>query len=92
MRPQHLVQIAFPVDGSTVPLPESDGPDSEGLVPLVLKAEGGALPLRWLVNGRPVSSQPYLRQTQWDPDGKGAQRVTVIDAAGKSASAEIWLK
>ncbi len=91
-RPQNRLQIAFPVDGSTVPLPESDGPDSEGLVPLVLKAEGGALPLRWLVNGRPVSSQPYLRQTQWDPDGKGAQRVTVIDAAGKSASAEIWLK
>lgn len=86
-RPQNRLRIAFPLDGSTVPLPESEPP-----IPLVLKAEGGNLPLRWLVNGKPVSSPPYLRQAQWDPDGKGAQRVTVIDAGGKSASAEVWLK
>lgn len=86
-RPQNRLRIAFPLDGSTVPLPESDVP-----MPLVLKAEGGNLPLRWLVNGKPVTSLPYLRQAQWDPDGKGAQRVTVIDAGGKSVSAEIWLK
>nr|WP_298684710.1 penicillin-binding protein 1C [uncultured Dongia sp.] len=86
-RAQNNLRIAFPLDGSTVPVAESDP-----LLPLVLKAEGGNLPLRWLVNGKPVSSPPYLRQAQWDPDGKGAQRVTVIDAGGKSASAEIWLK
>jgi len=86
-RPQNRLRIAFPLDGSTVPLPESEVP-----VPLVLKAEGGNLPLRWLVNGKPVSSPPYLRQAQWDPDGKGAQRVTVIDAGGRSVSAEVWLK
>lgn len=84
---QDKLRIAFPLDGSTVPLP-----DSAPLLPLVLKAEGGSLPLRWLVNGHPVTSPPYLRQAQWDPDGKGAQRVTVIDAGGRSASAEIWLK
>jgi penicillin-binding protein 1C len=86
-RSEDRVRIAFPLDGSTVPLTEVDVP-----LPLVLKAEGGNLPLRWLVNGRPVSSVPYLRQAQWTPDGKGAQRVTVIDAGGRSASAEIWLK
>ncbi|MBI2253827.1 MAG: penicillin-binding protein 1C [Proteobacteria bacterium] len=86
-RPQNRLRIAFPLDGSTVPVPESETP-----VPLVLKAEGGSLPLRWLVNGRPVASPPYLRQAQWDPDGKGAQRVTVIDAGGRTASAEVWLK
>lgn len=86
-REQDKLRIAFPLDGATVPMAESDPP-----LPLVLKAEGGNLPLRWLVNGRPVSSAPYLRQAQWDPDGKGAQRVTVIDAGGRSASAEIWLK
>ncbi|MDY0874278.1 penicillin-binding protein 1C [Dongia rigui] len=86
-RPLNRLRIAFPLDGSTVPLPESETP-----VPLVLKAEGGNLPLRWLVNGKPVTSPPYLRQAQWDPDGKGAQRVTVIDAGGKSVSAEVWLK
>ena len=86
-RAQNKLRIAFPLDGSTVPVAESDP-----LLPLVLKAEGGNLPLRWLVNGKPVSSPPYLRQAQWDPDGKGAQHVTVIDAGGRSASAEIWLK
>lgn len=86
-RPQNRLRIAFPLDGSTVPLPERDA-----LMPFVLKAEGGNLPLRWLVNGKPVSSQPYLRQAQWEPDGKGAQRVTVIDSGGRSASAEVWLK
>ncbi|WP_374652971.1 penicillin-binding protein 1C [Dongia sp.] len=86
-RSRNRLRIAFPLDGATVPMPESEVP-----VLLVLKAEGGNLPLRWLVNGKPVSSPPYLRQAQWDPDGKGAQRVTVIDAGGRSASAEIWLK
>lgn len=87
LKEREKLRIAFPLDGSTVPLPESETP-----LPLVLKAEGGNLPLRWLVNGKPVTSPPYLRQAQWDPDGKGAQRVTVIDSGGRSASAEIWLK
>ena len=86
-REEDKLRIAFPLDGSTVPVADSDP-----MLPLVLKAEGGNLPLRWLVNGKPVISPPYLRQAQWDPDGKGAQRVTVIDAGGRSASAEIWLK
>jgi penicillin-binding protein 1C len=45
-----------------------------------------------MVNGHAVDSQAYLRQTQWDPDGRGAHRVTVMDATGQSTSAEIWLK
>ncbi len=86
-RSQNRLRISFPLDGSTVPLTENDV-----VMPFVLKAEGGNLPLRWLVNGKPVSSPPYLRQAQWEPDGKGAQRVTVIDSGGRSASAEVWLK
>ncbi len=78
------LRIAFPVDGSTLPV--------AGLAALEVKATGGALPLRWLINGREIESQPYLRQAQWSLSGLGAQRITVIDAAGHSASAEIWLK
>jgi penicillin-binding protein 1C len=75
--------IQMPVDGATVDLAKES---------LVLTARGGALPLRWLVNGRPVDSEPFRRQAEWLPDGRGAARVTVIDGLGRSASAKVWLK
>jgi penicillin-binding protein 1C len=88
LMPRNPLRIAFPLDGVTMMLAKA----AETPQPFVLKAEGGKLPLRWMVNGKAVGSQPYLRQTQWDPDGRGAHRVTVIDASGQSTSAEIWLK
>ena len=48
--------------------------------------------LRWLVNGRPVDSERFRRQAEWQPDGRGAAQVTVIDGLGRSASAKVWLK
>jgi penicillin-binding protein 1C len=75
--------IQLPVNGSTVDVEQAS---------LVLTARGGALPLRWLVNGRPVDSEPFRRQAEWEPDGRGAARVTVIDGLGRSASAQVWLK
>jgi penicillin-binding protein 1C len=39
-----------------------------------------------------VRSAPYRRQAQWQPDGIGATRITVIDRAGKSASVEVWIQ
>ena len=75
--------IQMPVDGSTVDVQQAS---------LVLTARGGALPLRWLVNGRPVDSEPFRRQAEWLPDGRGAAQVTVIDGLGRSASAKVWLK
>jgi penicillin-binding protein 1C len=76
-------RIQMPVDGSTVDVVSTS---------LVLAARGGALPLRWLVNGRPVDSEPFRRQAEWQPDGRGAAQVTVIDGLGRSASAKVWLK
>lgn len=81
-------RIVYPVDGAEIDLP-AKGPD---LPELVLEASGGELPLRWLVNGRPVAAMPYRRQAEWPPDGLGAARVTVIDNNGRSASSEIWLR
>ncbi|HVM85739.1 MAG TPA: penicillin-binding protein 1C [Candidatus Binatia bacterium] len=75
--------IQSPVDGATLDLVNAS---------LVLTARGGALPLRWLVNGKPVDSEPFRRQAEWQPDGRGAARVTVIDGLGRSASAAVWLK
>jgi penicillin-binding protein 1C len=82
------VRIAYPVDGATLELAGADEP----LPALTLQAIGGALPLRWLINGVPVASQPYRRQAQWQPDGRGQVRVTVIDRDGNSASSAVWIK
>jgi penicillin-binding protein 1C len=82
------VKVAFPVDGALLELAPADQP----LPSLILQADGGALPLRWLVNGRPISSLPYRRQAEWGPDGRGAVRVTVVDRDGRSASSSIWIK
>jgi penicillin-binding protein 1C len=82
------VRIAYPIDGATLELAGADQP----LPALTLQANGGALPLRWLVNGLPIDSQPYRRQAQWNPDGRGQVRVTVIDREGNSASSAVWIK
>ncbi len=82
------VRIAYPIDGATLELAGADQP----LPALTLQANGGALPLRWLVNGLPIESQPYRRQAQWSPDGRGQVRVTVIDRDGNSASSAVWIK
>ncbi len=50
--------------------------------PLIIKAEGGALPLTWLIDGNPVASDPLRRETAWQPDGRGFAKLTVIDAKG----------
>jgi penicillin-binding protein 1C len=91
------IKVAFPVDGALLELaPEQQEPEHEAagdpLPSLILKADGGVLPLRWLVNGRPIESLPYRRQAEWAPDGRGAVRVTVIDRDGRSATSAIWIK
>jgi penicillin-binding protein 1C len=87
LQPEKGPRIGFPADGATVDLGAAGGPRS-----LALQASGGAMPLLWLVNGMPVPSAPYRRQAQWQPDGVGATRITVIDRAGKSASVEAWIQ
>ncbi len=79
--------LTFPVAGSTVELPERGGVLAE----LPLTARGGVRPLRWLVNGRPLTTDPWRRDAFWSPDGVGLVRVTVLDQAGQTASAEAWI-
>jgi len=52
---------------------------------ITLRAVGGERPLHFLVDGAPVASTPALRETEWMPPGPGFFRVTVLDAAGRSA-------
>lgn len=79
--------IAFPVSGSTVELPGPDGTLAE----LPLTAKGGVKPLHWLVNGQPIVAAPWKREAFWQPDGEGLARITVLDQAGQTASAEVWI-
>ncbi len=70
--------ISFPPDRSELELITSEG---EELLPL--KAEGGVLPLTWLVDGRPIPSEPHRRQTLWRPGGPGFAQLSVVDAEGR---------
>jgi penicillin-binding protein 1C len=71
------VLIAFPPDRAELDI------EDRGDEPLVLKAEGGVLPLTWLVDGAPITSEPNAHEVTWQPDGKGFVKVQVLDAKGR---------
>ena len=77
--------IAFPPDGAIVELNDADPA-------LILRADGGAKPLRWIIDGKPLPAADSWAQTEWKPTGEGFSRVTVIDAEGRSATSNIRLK
>ncbi|MGH6933577.1 MAG: penicillin-binding transpeptidase domain-containing protein, partial [Dongiaceae bacterium] len=81
-------RIEFPSDGVTLDVARN----ADKLGNVTLRAAGGELPLRWLVNGIPVLSPPYKRQAVWQPDGSGAARITVMDRAGTASSVAVWLE
>ncbi len=72
------VAIAFPQDRAEVATEAHENPE------VVLKAEGGALPLVWLVDGAPIDSDPARRDVVWEPQGRGFSSITVIDARGRT--------
>lgn len=84
------LSIAFPPDGARVDL-GLVGRDGTIDDLLALKAQGGALPLTWLVNGAPVGEASLRREATWRPDGAGFARITVIDAQGESATVSVRL-
>ncbi|MGD9829009.1 MAG: penicillin-binding protein 1C [Hyphomicrobiaceae bacterium] len=81
------LQIAFPPDRADVEV--ETGADA---APVILKAEGGTLPLRWLIDGQPINSAPHRRDVEWQPTGRGFARLTVIDANGLSDRVTIRLR
>lgn len=80
------VLISFPPDRSELDVAEREAE------PLILKAEGGALPLTWLIDGTPVTSDPSRREVEWQPDGRGFAKLTVIDAKGRVDRATVRLR
>lgn len=74
------------------PLPASATHPDAPLASIVLRADGGVLPLTWLVDGEPLSSEPHRRDAEWRPGGRGFVSVSVIDATGKSDRVVVRLR
>ena len=73
-------EISFPPDGAVV----------EGDV-LVVKVRDGLAPFTWLANGAPVLTS-RAREVLLDGLGIGFSSLTVIDAAGRAAQADVELR
>ncbi len=88
------LRIAFPPDGARVDLglARRGGAEGRSDAILALKAEGGAPPLTWMVNGAPVGEPNARRQASWTPDGAGFARVSVMDAKGATDSVTVRLE
>ena len=79
--------IMFPPDGAVVGLPqESQDP------PIVLRAEGGTSPLRWIVDGEILPETKRYEQTYLAPKSEGFSRITVVDADGRAATSTVRFK
>ena len=84
------LRLVFPTQGLVLDQEDfGDGPRAA----VTFSAAGGRRPLTWLVNGRPLEGgNGVLRDASWRPEGPGFARVTVIDAEGRSASADFQVR
>jgi penicillin-binding protein 1C len=78
------LQIAFPPDRAELEL-------EAGERTIIVKAEGGSLPLVWLLDGVPVDSDPARREAEL-PAESGFHKLSVIDARGRADRVTIRLK
>jgi len=78
------VLISFPPDRAEV--------ETEQDSPVLFKANGGVLPLTWLVDGAPITSDPRTRQVVWQPPGPGFVKLSVIDAKGRVDRVTVRMK
>lgn len=82
-------QIVYPLEGSVLELGKSA--DGKAL-PVVMKMQAGRAPFRWLVNGKPKSESTRRRTGEWHPEGTGQSTLTVIDAEGRAASVNVFVR
>lgn len=76
------LRLLFPPPGATLP--------EAGRV--VLRAAGGQRPLTFLVDGTPLPHDRARREVGWLPPGPGFYRITVLDAEGGTAAAELRVR
>jgi penicillin-binding protein 1C len=80
--------ISFPPNGAVVPLPQTAAKDQQ----IQLKADGGAGPLTWLMNGQLIGSFDRFQPVLVTPPGEGFARIVVVDASGRSDASEVRFK
>ncbi|WAP71184.1 penicillin-binding protein 1C [Jiella pelagia] len=81
-------EIVYPPAGSRIEL--SDG--ARSAAPLYLKVRNGRPPFTWYVDGLPVDRDQLLRQSTFQPTEPGFLAISVVDATGAAASAEVFVK
>jgi penicillin-binding protein 1C len=79
-------KIVFPPDRAEIEVEE--GEDAT----VAVKAEGGALPLTWLLDGAPIASDPVSREAELPAGRRGFFRLSVIDAKGRTDRVTIRVK
>lgn len=82
--------FAFPPDRSDVEVEQPAKGDP--LDPLLLKAEGGKLPLTWLADGKAIGTTAHRRDLVWQPGGRGFFKLSVIDAEGRMDRVTVRLR
>jgi penicillin-binding protein 1C len=80
------VHIAFPPDRAELAFEDIDG----GAI--AVKAQGGALPLVWLLDGVPLASDAAKRETEVLLSGRGFFTLAVIDAKGRDDRVTLRIK
>jgi penicillin-binding protein 1C len=78
--------MVFPADGTTVQL-DTLGAKGRGLV-LAARGDG----LKWFIDGDPLDPDPVSGRVVWRPLSGGFYRVTVVDNAGRQATARVHVK
>ncbi len=74
--------VAFPPDGAVL------APGG----PLVLKVRDGVGPFTWLADGRPLAVAEREREVQVELPGTGFITLSVVDARGRSARAQVRIE
>ena len=72
--------VVFPPDGAEVELLDAG---------LKVRVSGGTAPFTWMVDGTPVTTGARDREAMLALPGKGFVTLSVIDAAGRSARAQV---
>lgn len=81
--PADRLRLLFPPRGAAL---------ADGGGPVTLRAAGGRRPLSFMVDGAPVPHEAARREAAWEPPGPGFYRITVLDAEGAAASANIRVR
>ena len=76
------LRLVFPMQGAVL----------GDVGPVTLRAAGGRRPLTFLVDGAPLALERARREVAWTPPGPGFYRITVLDADGVSARAELRVR